>query len=59
MLAIQCCVQIGALQVVRRLLYKMPVLSPDSSSTQFFRVWSQWQNTCRQLLEVRQLRRRF
>ena len=38
-------------EVVRHLLYKMPVLSPDSSSTQFFRVWSQWQNTCRQLLE--------
>lgn len=41
----------NAFDVTRRLLYNMPVLSPDSSSTQFFRVWCQWQNECREWLE--------
>eukprot|EP00040_Diaphanoeca_grandis_P028099 m.161414 g.161414 ORF g.161414 m.161414 type:complete len:694 (+) comp31233_c0_seq1:132-2213(+) len=41
----------NAFEKMRHLLLKMPMLSPESSSTQFYRAWDQWQHECRQWLE--------
>lgn len=37
---------------MRYLISKMPMLSPEASSTAFYRVWTQWQQECRTWLDT-------
>eukprot|EP00041_Stephanoeca_diplocostata_P017453 m.351658 g.351658 ORF g.351658 m.351658 type:complete len:666 (+) comp20703_c0_seq2:285-2282(+) len=37
---------------MRYLISKMPMLSPEASSTAFYRVWNQWQQECRTWLDT-------